>query len=617
MAQQQQQTQQKQQQQLNKISGQSMDVVQANFEALAQLFPSCVIEMPTTDAVDAADAADAASTGSVQHYQRVIDWQRLAQLVGVGAGVVVAESQTVPSHENFGFNWVGKRDAIFEANRSIDKTLRPDVAASLDFASTHNLFIEGDNLEALKLLLRGYSGAVKMIYLDPPYNTGSDFVYNDDFRQSQQEYEQAAGLVDESGKRFAINSNTDARFHSKWCSMMYARLSLLRLLLSDDGVIFISIDDHEQHHLRCICDEVFGEQNFVAQLIWQRAFAPKNDAKYVSNSHDYILMYARHIERFKIGRLERSAAADARYNNPDNDSRGVWSSSDISAKTYSKSNDYEITTPSGRVVRPPHGRSWTVSATEFARLVADNRIYFGKDGNNAPRLKRFLSELRHDGMVPTSLLLNSTVGESEAQCSELLSAISANLQQPAAQALLRNLQELARCGGLGAAEKASVTKSQQEKILAFLDQAESSASACSEVSATNKTLLLRQQVGDSQEGAQELKARLHAGVFNGPKPVRLLRHLMTLANLDAENGDIVLDAFAGSATTAEAVLQANAADGGKRRFIMLQFPEVCVPQTPAAQAGFATIAKIGQARLRNVIAELEKQCTNTVQGGGG
>ena len=500
-----------------------------NFAALAQLFPSFVVEQKTAAADTEATAADKAAP--VQH---TIDVDKLLALIGrdaqsVAGTAVHATAQS--QYEPFGFLWAGKRQALTEAQQIIDKTLRPCVDESVDFALTRNLYIEGDNLEALKLLLRGYSGAVNMIYIDPPYNTGNDFVYKDDFRQSAKDYEQAAGMTDSEGKRFVLNKSNEARFHSNWCSMMYARLALARQLLAKDGVIFISIDDHEQHHLRCLCDEIFGEQNFVVQLIWQRAFSPKNDAKYVSNSHDYVLLYARNIDSFKIGRLERTAEANARYSNPDNDPRGVWMSDNLSVKTYSKANDYEITTPSGRVVNPPAGLCWRVSKEEFARLAADNRIYFGKDGNNTPRLKRFLHELNNDGMVPTSLLLNSNIDGSGAQ-SELNAAIGANLQAPQAQALLANLKEKIRFA----------QKSVQSKLQDFLDQTLADSTEVNDSSAiAANTLLLRQQVGDSQEGAQELKALMHAGVFDGPKPVRLISHLLRLANLGKD--DIVLDFF--------------------------------------------------------------------------
>ena len=291
----------------------------------------------------------------------------------------------------------------------------------MDWDHTQNLYIEGDNLEVLKLLQKSYMGKVKMIYIDPPYNTGNDFVYDDDFAASQDDYDLFAGNIDELGNRYRKNTETNGRFHSDWCSMMYSRLMVARSLLTEDGVIFVSIDDNEQRNLKNICDEIFGASNFVAQLIWERAFSPKNDAKYISNSHDYVLMYALDLEKFTIGRLPRTEEANARYSNPDNDPRGVWMSSDISVKTYNAACDYPITTPSGKIVEPPAGRCWSLSAKAFAERLQDNRIWFGPNGDNTPRLKRFLSELKYDGMAPTSLLFYKDVGHSQEGAQEVVS----------------------------------------------------------------------------------------------------------------------------------------------------------------------------------------------------
>lgn len=223
----------------------------------------------------------------------------------------------------------------------------------MDWDTTENLYIEGDNLEVLKLLQESYLGKVKMIYIDPPYNTGSDFVYADDFRISSDEYTEEAGFIDDEGNRKIKNTDTNGRFHSDWCSMIYSRLMLARNLLTDDGVIFISIDDNEQENLKKCCDEVFGAQNFIAQLIWERAYAPKNDARFISNSHDYILMVAKNINYFIVGRLPRTKEANSKYGNPDNDPRGLWRPDNLSVKSYTASCDYPITTPSGRVVETP------------------------------------------------------------------------------------------------------------------------------------------------------------------------------------------------------------------------------------------------------------------------
>ena len=427
--------------------------------------------------------------------------------------------------EAYEFNWVGKQAARAEVLRPINKTLRPVKEDSVDWDTTQNLYIEGDNLEVLKLLQKSYLGKVKMIYIDPPYNTGNDFVYRDDFARSQKEEDKAAGNVDELGNRFIKNTDSNGRYHSDWCSMIYSRLMVARSLLTEDGVIFISIDDNEVDNLRKICNEVFGEYNFVAQLIWERAFAPKNDARFISNSHDYVLMFAKEINQFIIGRLERTAEANARYSNPDNDPRGVWMSSDISVKTYNKSCDYPITTPSGKVIEPPAGRCWRLSKNAFFERLQDNRIWFGPNGDNTPRIKRFLSELKFDGMAPTSILFYKDVGH-------------------------------------------------------------------------------------SQEGAKEVIALFgDKGVFDGPKPVRLLQRLITLANLKEDS--IVLDFFSGSATTAHALMKTNAEKEMHCKFILVQIPEE-VSETKKDQ-GFTTIPEIGKERIRRAGKKIKEESPLTTQ----
>ena len=331
-----------------------------------------------------------------------------------------------------------------EANKPIRKTLRPCKEESVNWDSTENLYIEGDNLEVLKLLQESYLGKVKMIYIDPPYNTGNDFIYRDDFKKSAIDYEQDSGVYDEDGNRMFKNTDTNGRFHSDWCSMIYPRLMLARNLLTDDGIIFISIDDNEQENLKKCCSEVFGGQNFVAQLVWERAFSPKNDARFISNSHDYVLMYAKDITRFVIGRLPRTEEANARYSNPDNDPRGVWMSSDISVKTYNAECDYPITAPSGRVIEPPAGRCWRLSKKAFLERLQDNRIWFGPDGNGVPRIKRFLTDLKHDGMAPTSIMFFKDVGHSQEGAQEVSKLLDGGFfSGPKPQRLIQRLLTLA------------------------------------------------------------------------------------------------------------------------------------------------------------------------------
>ena len=419
--------------------------------------------------------------------------------------------------ERYQFTWPDKKKAVLLANTPIDKTLRPCREESVDFDNTENLYIEGDNLEVLKLLHETYLGKVKMIYIDPPYNTGNDFVYEDDFTQSMDEYRENSGQFDDYGNRLVKNMDSNGRYHTDWLNMIYPRLKLAKDLLTDDGVIFISIDDNEQENLKKCCDEIFGSGNFVAQLIWERAFAPKNDAKYISNSHDYILMYAKKISDFVIGRLPRTEEANARYSNPDNDPRGVWQSDNLTVKTYSPSGDYPITTPSGRVVEPPAGRCWRLSKKVFLERLQDNRIWFGADGNGVPRIKRFLSELKFDGMAPTSLLFYKDVGH-------------------------------------------------------------------------------------SQEGSQELIKIMDGGVFDGPKPTRLLKRLITLSNLDKDS--IVLDFFSGSATTAQALMEMNVEKNTCCKFIMVQVTENA---NDKKNTGYKNICEIGKERIRRVSKRIKDE----------
>ena len=456
---------------MEKLDGMSMNVEQAEMEKLKAVFPQCF-----------ADGK--------------LDIDKLLSLCG---------EYIDNDFEKYKFEWKGKLESLRLAQKRSTGTLRPCREESVNFDDTQNLYIEGDNLEVLKLLQTAYYNKIKMIYIDPPYNTGNDFVYEDSFADPMARYKEVTQQTTKS------NPETMGRYHTNWLNMMYPRLRLAANLLREDGVIFISIDDNEVMNLRKLCDEVFGEENFVAQFIWERAFAPKNDARYVSNSHDYVLMYAKSIESFDIGKLERTEEINSRYKNPDNDPRGDWTSGDLSVKTYNANTDYEITTPSGRKVNPPHGACWRVSRERFAELVADNRIWFGENGDNVPRLKRFVSEIQ-DGIVPTSILFYKDVGH-------------------------------------------------------------------------------------SQEGRQELKRVFDdKGYFDGPKPVRLISRLLRIGNVKKD--DIVLDFFSGSATTAHAVIKANADDGDSRKFIMVQLPEVTAENSEAYKDGYKNICEIGKERIR-------------------
>lgn len=338
-----------------------------------------------------------------------IDWEKLKAALGEDIEF---------RNERYVLNWAGKSDAFRVLQAPTTATLIPCEEESVKFDDTENIFIEGENLEVLKVLQKSYFGKIKMIYIDPPYNTGNDnFIYPDKFSETKEEYLERIGDKDETGYMtreglFRKNSKDSGHYHSNWLSMMYPRLFMARNLLREDGIIFVSIDDNEVHNLRMIMNEVFGEENFVASIIWERAFSPKNDAKYFSENHDYIISICKNIQFFNAGRLKRTDKTNSRYKNPDNDPRGDWTSGDLSVKTYSVTYDYPIETPSGRIVKPPHGACWRLSKERFEELKKDNRIWFGEDGNNVPRLKRFLTEVQ-DGMVPTTLWLHKEVGHNQ------------------------------------------------------------------------------------------------------------------------------------------------------------------------------------------------------------
>ena len=341
-----------------------------------------------------------------------LNLERLKELMG--------EERLAPA-EHYELSWAGKKDARREIQKKTSHTLRPDANNP---ESAQHMLIEGENLEVLRVLQKSYYGKVKMIYIDPPYNTGNDsFVYPDDYSETLDEYQKRTGEKNEAGflnkqSLWKKNSKESGQYHSAWLSMMYPRLYLARNLLREDGVIFISIDDNEAANLKLLCDEVFGEENFIAEIVWQRAFSPKNDAKYLSDSNDYVLLYAKSKRFFNVGRLERTEAANERYKNLDNDPRGVWISDNLTVKTYSEKYNYPITTPSGRVVEPADGRCWSTSKERMQELIEDNRIWFGANGDNVPRLKRFLTDVQQ-GMVATTLWLHDEVGHNQEGRQEL------------------------------------------------------------------------------------------------------------------------------------------------------------------------------------------------------
>ncbi|KMZ47445.1 DNA methyltransferase [Helicobacter pylori] len=407
-------------------------------------------------------------------------------------------NESVNDISGYELTWTGKglANALYsepcQKQLKLQESFTPQISAN---KHPNNAIIIGDNLDCLKLLKSAYSEKIKMIYIDPPYNTQSDeFIYPDNFRKDYQKILREVGLLetDENGKETESESLKffkniqGSRSHSGWLSFMLPRLKLARDLLKEDGVIFISIDDNECAQLKLLCDEIFGEDNFVCNFTWQKNFAPKNDNKYISESTDYILCYSKYKDCFNRNLLPRTDKHDLSYSNPDNDKRGKWTSGSILVTTFSKNAVYEIIAPNGKKHFPPEGRSWRYSKETFKDLLEDNRIWFGQDGNGVPRVKRFLSEMP-DGIVP-------------------------------------------------------------------------------------QNLLLYQEVGSSQSGNKDLKDIFQIQLFDFPKPLNLIKHFLQISTTPNSN-DIILDFFAGSGTTAHAVMELNAEDKGNREFILVQIDE--------------------------------------------
>ena len=440
-----------------------------------------------------------------------VDWDKLRLTLG---------DETVDTgKERYGMNWPGKADCFKTIQQPSIGTLVPSRDESIDFDTTQNLFIEGDNLEVLKLLQKSYLGKIKMISIDPPYNTGNEFIYPDNYNENLNTYLEYTGQIDGEGRKFATNTESDGRFHSKWMNMMYPRLFLAKNLLKEDGLIFISIDDNEAHNLRVICNEIFGEENFLADIVWQRTFATKNDAKYFSSEHENILVYSKNIQFVKINLLKRGEKQDARYNNPDNDLRGPWTSTDLLRMEHRVNSVYKITSPTGKEWVPLPGTSWRHPENEMLELIKNNEVTFGTDGNSKPRRKRFLSEVKQ-GIIP-------------------------------------------------------------------------------------QTIWKHEEVGHTQEAKQMInKIFDNISLFDNPKPTRLIKRMIKLS---CNKNDIVLDFFAGSATTAHAILEHNKEEESNLNFICVQIPEPTDEKSEAYKAGYKTIADISKERIRRVATKMRSE----------
>lgn len=381
---------------IEKIHGITPDLTRENVDRLLALFPDVATEI--TDP----------KTGRTE---RAVDFDALKERLGD-----VAEG----NRERYQFTWPGKREAKRLAREPIAKTLRPVKERSKDWDTTKNLYIEGDNLDALKLLRENYAGKVKLIYIDPPYNTGHNFVYDDDFSQTQDEFSSESGEYNEDGGRLVANTESNGRFHSDWCSMIYPRLLLARDLLTSDGAIFISIDDNEYLNMRALCNEIFGAANFVASIVWQKTLTRRNDAQQISTAHDYVLVFAKQLSSLKIQHEPVGEKQRATYTNRDNDPRGDWLAVPFHAPNIRPNLTYPIVLPSGREVIPPKGRCWSTSKDNFDALVADGRIWFGKDGDGMPQRKKYWGEREQDeGVVPWTWWSYEFAGENREATKEL------------------------------------------------------------------------------------------------------------------------------------------------------------------------------------------------------
>ena len=387
---------------MEKLNMQTTNIVDENIRRIGELFPNCL-----TERLDENGKPEMA-----------IDFDQLRQ--------ELSKSIVEGPAERYQFTWPDKRNAIRLANAPTTDTLRPCREESVNFDTTQNLYIEGDNLQVLKLLRENYLGRVKMIYIDPPYNTGNDFVYNDDFAQDTAEYFHNSGQTDEEGNRLVANTESNGRFHTDWLNMIYPRLKVAKDLLSEDGAIFISVDDHEVENLKKICNETFGERNFVACVVWQRTYAPISLKKYFSESHDFCLIYARNLDTFSMNLLPRSDKQNKDYKNPDNDPRGPWKVGNLTVGPAVEKQIYPIIGPTGRTFMPPSGYCWRFTKERFEQMRSDNRIWFGIDGSNSPVPKLFLSEVQ-DGVTPMTLWTFDEVGHGQEATRELRDLMGASV----------------------------------------------------------------------------------------------------------------------------------------------------------------------------------------------
>ena len=472
------------------VNKESLNIVQEKIFKLRQIVPECFSE-------------------------GILDIEKLQRMIG----------STVDSdNEKYTLNWSGRNKTFETINITAKSTLVPDKTESVNFDETKNVFIEGENLEVLKLLQKSYFGKIKMIYIDPPYNTGKDFIYKDNFHNGINTYLEQTEQS-KNGIRLTTNPETSGRFHADWISFMYARLYMARNLLSDDALIFVSIDDHEVHNLKFVMNDIFGEENLISEVVWHSKYTTSNDKKFISTQHEYVLVYAKNISKANFNLLPRTEKADSGYKNPDNDPRGRWKPTPLHAKSGRNNMEYRFTNIrkfNGEKIPPfiwsaPKGRYPRYNKTTLQRLEADNRITCGTDGTGVPNAKTFLNEVKN-GIIAGSLWKY-------------------------------------------------------------------------------------EDVGHTHEANEELSELIDKGIFDNPKPVKLIKRTLQLST-NMKDNDIILDFFAGSGTTAHAVLELNKEDGGNRKFIVVQIPEA---KTQENIKKYATIADICKERIRCVIKKLNKE----------
>lgn len=473
------------------LNGETLNIKDENIENLRKMFPDTFTEDK-------------------------IDFEKLKQVLG---------ENIEKSDERYNFSWNGKAKVLRLSQEPSTGTLRPYKEESENWETTENLYIEGDNLEVLKLLQKSYHSKVKMIYIDPPYNTGKEFIYSDKFNDSIENYKYLTGQINSKGDSISSNTEVSGRYHTNWLNMMYPRLRLARNLLTEDGVIFISIDDNESHNLRKICDEIFGEDNFIEQLIWKRRATPPND-RIIGRNHEYILVYSKDINKVKLYLQPRTEELNARYKNTDNDRKGRWVASDLSANGKGgrlvESCIFPIENPSNhKKYYPPENKCWLYNEVKVNEFLQEGRIGF-RESSGTPFLKRYLSEVRQGVTLPT-----------------------------------------------------------------IIDNG-----------------------GYSQNSAKEIKDLFKKDIFEFPKPTLLTEILLT-TGMGEE--DIVLDFFSGSSTIAQSIIQLNVVDNGKRKFIMVQLPELTDKKSESYKQGYKNICEIGKERIRragNKIIEENKNNEN-------